>query len=120
VRKGLEIAKAGDVAMLKFFLTRLLPRERAITIDLPKMETADDAVDALATIMAAVCAGGIAPGEAASLAALVNSYARAIDIADLVKRIEALEARVSGVHSMYQIRSKQIARLGKLALPFIE
>jgi hypothetical protein len=96
VRKGIELAKAGDVSMLKFFLSRILPRERAITIDLPKMETADDAVEALAAIMAAVCAGRITPSEADNLTALVNSYARAIDIADLVKRMEALEARVSG------------------------
>jgi hypothetical protein len=27
VRKGLELAKAGDVSMLKFFLSRILPRE---------------------------------------------------------------------------------------------
>ncbi len=47
VRKGLEIAKAGDVSMLKFFLSRILPRERPITIDLPQMEFADDAVEAL-------------------------------------------------------------------------
>ena len=96
VRKGLELAKAGDVSMLKFFLSRILPRERAITIDLPKMETADDAVDALAGIMAAVCEGKITPGEGAHLAALVNSYSRAIDMADLVQRLEVLEARVSG------------------------
>jgi hypothetical protein len=82
--------------MLKFFLSRILPRERAITIDLPKMEFADDAVEALGAITSAVCEGKITPGEAAHLAALVNSYARAIDIADLVKRMDALEARING------------------------
>src|SRR6516162_6381437 len=96
VRKGVELAKAGDVAMLKFFLSRILPRERAITIDLPKMEFADDAVEALGAITSAVCEGKITPGEAAQLAALVNSYSRAIDMADLVKRIDALEARING------------------------
>ena len=96
MRKGLEIAKAGDVSMLKFFLSPMLPRERAITIDLPKMEFADDAVEALGAITSAVCEGKITPGEAAHLAALVNSYAHAIDIADLVKRMDALEARING------------------------
>ena len=96
MRKGLEVANGGDASMLKFFLTPLLPRERAITIDLPKMEFADDAVEVLGAIMAAVCEGKITPSEATSLAGLVNSYARAIDIADLVKRMEVLEARISG------------------------
>jgi hypothetical protein len=94
VRKGLELAKAGDVAMLKFFLSRMLPRERPIRIDLPQMEFADDAVEMLDLIVRAVSQGSITPGEGADLANLVNSYSRAIDIADLVKRIDAFEAKI--------------------------
>lgn len=96
VRTGIELAKAGNIPMLKFFLDRTLPRERAITIELPKMEFADDAVEALGALTSAVCGGKITPGEAAHLAALINSYARAIDIADLVKRMDALEAKMMG------------------------
>ncbi len=95
-RKGLELALAGNVPMLQFFLSRLLPRERSIRLDLPKMEFADDAVEVLGAIVRAVSEGSITPGEGADLANLVNSYARAIDTADLVKRMEALEARISG------------------------
>jgi len=95
LRKGLETAKAGDVSMLKFFLGRMLPRERPIRIDLPKMEFADDAVEALGAILRAVSEGSITPGEGADLANLVNSYARAIDIADVTRRLGALEARLN-------------------------
>jgi hypothetical protein len=95
VRKGLELAKAGDVSMLKFFLSRLLPRERPIRIDLPQMEFADDAVEALGSILGAVSEASITPGE--GVANLVNAYARAIDIADLVERIDALEAKIMGL-----------------------
>ena len=55
IHKGLELAMAGDVAMLKFFLSPMLPRERPVKIDLPRMEFADDAVEALGAITAAVC-----------------------------------------------------------------
>jgi len=96
VRKGIEIAKAGDVSMLKFFLSRILPRERPVRIDLPNMEFADDAVEALGSIMRAVSEGSISPSEGADLANLVNSYGRAIDMADVVKRLDALEARIKG------------------------
>ena len=96
VRKGLEIAKAGDVSMLKFFLSRILPRERPIRIDLPKMEFADDAVEAIGAIARAVTEGLITSSEGADLANLMNSYARVIDIADLVKRMDALEAKMMG------------------------
>jgi hypothetical protein len=92
--KGLQLAKAGDVSMLKFFLSRTLPRERPVRIDLPRMEFADDAVEALGALIAAVGEGRITPNEAAGIAALVNTYARAIDMADLVKRMDALEAKI--------------------------
>jgi hypothetical protein len=47
VRKAVELAKAGDAVMLKFLLGRILPRERLIKLDLPHMDFADDAVEAL-------------------------------------------------------------------------
>jgi hypothetical protein len=96
IRKGLEIAKAGDVSMLKFLLSRILPRERPIKIDLPRIEFADDAVEALGSIARAVSEGSIVPSEGADLATLVNLSAHAIEIADLVKRIDALEAKMIG------------------------
>jgi hypothetical protein len=99
VRKGLELAKAGDVSMLKFFLSRMLPRERLIRVDLPQIEFADDAVEALGLIVRAVSEGAITPSEGADLATLVNASAHAIDIADLVERIDALEAKVMGLAS---------------------
>jgi hypothetical protein len=35
--KAVELAKAGNVVMLKFLLGRILPRERLIKLDLPRM-----------------------------------------------------------------------------------
>ena len=96
VRKAVEIAKAGDIQMLKFLLSRMLPRDRPIKIDLPQMNSADDAVEALGRITRAVSEGIITPIEAAALATLVNSYARAIDLADVVKRMDALEGKMRG------------------------
>ena len=94
VRNGVALAKAGDVPMLKFFLSRILPRDRLIQLDLPEMNFADDAVEALGHIMRAVSEGQISPSEAAALGTLVNSYTRAIDMADVVKRIDSLEAAI--------------------------
>jgi len=91
-----QLAKAGDVVMLKFLLGRLLPRERPIKLELPTMEFADDAVEAHAAIVRAVSDGLIGPGEAAALAALMTSYGRAIELADVVKRLDALEAQIKG------------------------
>jgi len=95
VRKAVELAKAGDVGMLKFLLGRLLPRERLIKLDLPRMDFADDAVEALGAVMGAVSDGKISPSEGAALATLINSYQSAIDMADVAKRLDSLEAKTN-------------------------
>jgi ABC-type long-subunit fatty acid transport system fused permease/ATPase subunit len=60
------------------------------------MDFADDAVEAIGSIMRAVSEGMITPSEAASMATLVRSYTEAIDMADVVKRLDALEAQIKG------------------------
>ena len=97
LRKAVELATGGDVVMLKFLLSRILPRERLIKLDLPRMDYADDAVEALGCIMGAVSEGRISPSEGSALAGLINSYSHAIDMADVVKRLDALEAKINGV-----------------------
>ena len=96
VHKAVELAKAGDVPMLKFLLGRILPRERPIKLDLPPMNFADDAVAALGAIIGAVGDGRISPSEGAALATMIDAYTRAIDMADVVKRLDGLEAKVNG------------------------
>ena len=93
VRKAVELAKAGDVPMLKFLLGRILPRERVIKLNLPPMDFADDAVEALGSIMHAVSEGVLSPSEGAELATLMKSYRDAIEMADVVKRLDLLEAQ---------------------------
>jgi hypothetical protein len=91
VRKAIELAKGGDVQMLKFLLDRILPKERSVQVELPRLLVASDAVEALGAIVAAIGSGQISPQEGASLATLVATYARAINIADLEVRLETLE-----------------------------
>jgi hypothetical protein len=99
VRKGIELAKAGNVAMLKLFLPRILPRDRTITLDLPDMNFADDGVAALGLIMRQVSEGTITPSEGAALATVVQSYSRAIDIADIANRLDLLEKEIWSARS---------------------
>jgi hypothetical protein len=96
LRTGIQRALGGDVVMLKFLLGRLLPRERPVTIELPQMLFADDGVEALGSIMRAVSIGAISPDEGAKLATIVKSYTDAIDNADVVKRLDAIENQLRG------------------------
>jgi hypothetical protein len=99
-RKAIELAKAGDGPMLKFLLDRILPKERSVRFDLPAMERADDAVDALGAIINAVGTGQIAPSEAAALATLVEVYARTIRVHELESRLDKLERDVRAVREL--------------------
>jgi hypothetical protein len=91
VRKGIELAKAGDVQMLKFLLDRLLPKERLIKIDIPQLDFADEAIDGMAVINGAIAEGQITPGEGAALSSMISSYSRTIEVWELSRRIEAIE-----------------------------
>ena len=82
--------------MLKFLLGRILPQERLIKFDFPRMDSADDLVEALELIMRAVSEGQISVNEGAAMAALVKSKTDAITLADVVKRLDFLDAQLNG------------------------
>ena len=94
IRKGIERAKAGDPVMLKFFLDRILPKERPVKIALPPIETRRDLTAAYAAIVQAVGAGELAPGEGSAVATLVASIARNIDDAEVEARLRSLEEQL--------------------------
>jgi len=95
VRKGIELAKAGDVQMLKFLLDRLLPKERLIKIDIPQLDFADEAIGAMAAISGAIAEGQITPSEGATLSSMISGYSRAIEVWDLSRRIDAIDASLN-------------------------
>jgi hypothetical protein len=96
LRTAIQLARAGNVPMLKFLLSRTMPRDRLVKLDLPKMIFADDGVEAVGRIMRAVFEGAITPSEGAALATIVKSYTGAIEMADVVKRLDALESQIRG------------------------
>jgi hypothetical protein len=93
VRKAIEMAKAGDAQMLKFLLDRILPKERSVRVDLPPIDHASDAVDAVGAIIEAVATGQIAPNEGSALATLVATYARTVNDAKVELRLDDIEKR---------------------------
>jgi len=94
VRKGAEMALAGDSGLLVWFLSRLIPpaRDRLIPLKLPAVNTPADALAALNLISVEVGAGEVSPSEGAALAGLVSQQLRAVEASDLAEKIEALRA----------------------------
>lgn len=92
-RKAVELAQAGDITALRLCMDRLAPvrRDRPVTFDLPRIETVNDLPKATQAIMEAVAGGELTPSEAAELGKLVDAHAKAIEVTDLHRRLEALE-----------------------------
>lgn len=69
-RKAVELALDGDTTALRLCLERIAPprRERPVEVELPRLETPDDAVEAHGRIANAVAAGDVTPGEGEALA----------------------------------------------------
>jgi hypothetical protein len=101
-RKAIELAKAGDVQMLKFLLDRILPKERSVCVDIPQMEAASNAIDALGAIIDAVGSGRIAPNEGSAVASLVVARARMINDAELNLRLDDIEKRQKEIQFMLE------------------
>jgi hypothetical protein len=99
VRTAINLAKSGDVAMLKFLVGRLLPKEAAVRIDFPTADGDLDPVDAIGTILDAAGNGLILPAQAASLASTVTAYTHIIDLTEVRRRLEVLEKRLGGLET---------------------
>lgn len=83
---------------------RPAPLAQPIQIDLPDISTAEGVTQALATVAQAVASGRIAPSEGQSLIAIIEAQRKAIDIQEMLERIERLEASTPGAKPNGQYR----------------
>lgn len=92
-RKAIELAIAGDTTALRLCLERLCPprKERPISIALPEMNSAADAVAAAGAILEAVASGDLTASEGQTLGSIIETYRRTIETEDIEKRIIELE-----------------------------
>jgi hypothetical protein len=94
-RKAVALALEGDPTALRLCLERLAPprRDSPVTFTLPPITSAADATEAMRAILAAVATGELTPTEAGAVAALVETFRKVAETADLESRIASLEAR---------------------------
>jgi hypothetical protein len=74
LRKAYEMAMEGNVAIMKFLLDRILPKERPIQIELPHLDFANDSVDALANRGSSFVGTDFASGSGGSCTTGVSIY----------------------------------------------
>ncbi len=92
-RKAVDLAMAGDTTALRLCLDRLCPprKDRPVSFKLPPMKAPADAVAAMSALLAAVAKGDVTPGEAQTIAAVIEAQRRVIECEDHERRLRALE-----------------------------
>jgi Family of unknown function (DUF5681) len=97
-RKAVELALAGDTVALRLCLERLVPprKDRPVALALPPLDGTPDLPTITAALLTAAAAGELTPGEAGELAKLVETHRRAIETADIERRLSALEIQQEG------------------------
>ena len=96
-RRAVDMALEGDGAALKLCLDRIAPvrREPPSPFTLPDIGDVGDLPKAVTAVMGAVAAGELSAGEGKALTAMIDDARRSYETADLLRRIERLEADTS-------------------------
>lgn len=92
-QKAIGAALGGDMTALRLCLDRIAParKDAPISVSLPSVRSAADAVDASAALLAAVAAGEVTPDEAGRVMALLTAHRAIVETGDLELRITKLE-----------------------------
>lgn len=94
-QKAIEKALEGDGVALRLCLERIAPvrKDAPITFDMPAVESSAETQAASASVLAAVAAGEITPGEGGAVMALLTAHRGILETCLLEDRIRALEER---------------------------
>lgn len=94
-RQAIEQAKKGNIQAIKIILDRILPtrKESSIIIDLPIVNTAQDILQAVNQVSAAICQGKISPTEGELLTRIIDRQAKAVELNEFEQRLKKLEER---------------------------
>ncbi|MGA2403172.1 MAG: DUF5681 domain-containing protein [Syntrophobacteraceae bacterium] len=93
-RKVVQLALEGDLACLRICLERLVPPKKDVPmeIDLPEIGAIAD-IPKLFAVLTAKLREGITPTEARTVIGLAEGVRKALEVAELERRISALEER---------------------------
>lgn len=92
-QKAVDLALEGDTTALRLCLERIAPprKDTPVSFHLPAIANANDAAGAAQAVLRAVSEGDLTPIEGATVMALVEGYRKALETADLERRVTELE-----------------------------
>jgi hypothetical protein len=96
-RKCIEMAKNGDATAMRLVMERISPvrRGRPVRFDMPPVASSADVVTAISWVIQAVASGELTPEEAATVASVLETKRRAIEIVEIERRLAELESEHS-------------------------
>jgi hypothetical protein len=92
--KALELAKQGNLAMLRFCIERILPvrRSRAVSIPLGDLNSLADLAQAQLAVLQAMARGELSPEDAETASRALDTAGSALQRVQWEERLVALEA----------------------------
>lgn len=93
----LRMAKSGNTKILNFLMARYLPPDSPVHFNLKKINSLEDAKEALAQIIDGVAKGKITPYQAKALRESVIPYIELAKINEIVQKVEELDAKFNKV-----------------------
>ena len=89
-------AKRGDMVAARLVLDRLWPAPKGCTVTFPALAATDASgvVQAQAALLRCVAAGELTPDEAQAVSSMLSTQLRAIETADIDRRLAELEMRI--------------------------
>jgi hypothetical protein len=92
-RKAVDMALQGEMAAIKLCMDRLVPvrKDAPVPFDMPTMTNASDSAAAMSGVLQALANGDITPGEASSVAGVIETYRRTLETTEIEDRIVLLE-----------------------------
>jgi hypothetical protein len=94
LQAAIKAALGGDTSAMRLLLDKLMPKERLIKIDLPRVRSASGAMEALSRILSAVVDGQITPSEGSAISVLARNYLELSMAQRLDERLSAIEAKL--------------------------
>lgn len=93
VNSVIKAAKNGDMTAARIILERIAParKDNPAPLELPEIQTAHDASQAMSAILSAVADGSISPSEGVAVSGLVETYIRTLELTDFERRLALLE-----------------------------
>jgi hypothetical protein len=103
-RMAIELAQNGNVQMLQFCLSRILPpppKDEAVKLaGMPKCEDMQSTVNLSSFVLNKVADGTLTPSQASLISGIVEKHIRCLQITDIEERLLQIEEQVSLINGL--------------------